>query len=241
MKITGNLHALIPCLSQADDSVHPQGTWGLWLEWSPCPALCGQVGVHARSRTCQSRSTPCTGPRVEGKHCSEPECPKPGQTGIIYSAPKMKKFSSLRYWACFRSPDCSLLCVMGTVNAECDACTCEEHTLLGSVRGAGGLTAEGTAILRSGKLLTVTDHNGHFRIPGICPDGNTTLTFILKGHSALGATVPHSGERVSVLSVQLKRTGTRTDWVYTYRRTTNQNNSAILFLFFREAACAEQP
>lgn len=154
---------------------------------------------------------------------------------------KCKNFHLHSIWACFRSPDCSLLCVMGTVNVECDACTCQEHTLLGSVRGAGGLTAEGTAILRSGKLLTVTDHNGHFRIPAICPDGNTTLTFILKGHSALGTTVPHSGERVSVLSVQLKRTGTRTDWVYTYGRTTTQNNSIILFLFFREAACVEQP
>ncbi|CAF99688.1 unnamed protein product, partial [Tetraodon nigroviridis] len=166
-------------LCPKDDSAPLQGTWGPWSEWSPCPALCGDVGVHTRSRTCQSRSTPCTGPRVEGKECSGPECPQ---------------------------PDCSLLCVMGNVNAECDACTCEEHTLLGSVRGAGGLVAEGTAVLRSGKLLTVTDHNGHFRIAGICPDGNTTLTFILKGHSTLGATVPRSGERVSVLSVQLKRT-----------------------------------
>lgn len=108
-------------------------------------------------------------------------------------------------------PDCSLLCVMGQVNAECDACMCEEHTLLGSVRGAGGLAAEGTAVLRRGKLLTVTDHNGHFRIPGICPDGNTTLTFILKGHSPLSAAAPRSPDRVAVLSVQLKRTGTATD------------------------------
>ncbi|TNM91034.1 hypothetical protein fugu_003323 [Takifugu bimaculatus] len=50
-----------------DDGVHIQGTWGLWSEWSPCPALCGQVGVQTRSRTCQSRSTPCTGPMVGRK------------------------------------------------------------------------------------------------------------------------------------------------------------------------------
>lgn len=97
---------------------------------------------------------------------------------------------------------------MGRVNAECDLCMCEEHILLGSVRGAGGLTAEGATILRSGKLLTLTDHNGHFRIPGICPDGNTTLTVSLQGHATLSVTVPHSSERTSVLSVQLKRTGT---------------------------------
>lgn len=154
---------------------------------------------------------------------------------------KMKDVLLNSIWAWFPSPDCSLLCVMGNVNAECDACTCEEHTLLGSVRGAGGLVAEGTAVLRSGKLLTVTDHNGHFRIAGICPDGNTTLTFILKGHSTLGATVPRSGERVLVLSVQLKRTGTGTDWIYRYRRTTTRNHFVTVLIFFREAARAEQP
>lgn len=105
------------------------------------------------------------------------------------------------------SLDCSLQCVMGRANAECDTCMCEEHILLGSVRGAGGLTAEGATILRSGKLLTLTDHNGHFRIPGICPDGNATLTVSLQGHAALSVSVPHSTERTSVLSVQLKRTG----------------------------------
>lgn len=96
---------------------------------------------------------------------------------------------------------------MGRVNAECDTCMCEEHILLGSVRGAGGLTAEGAAILRSGKVLTLTDHNGHFRIPGICPDGNITLTVNLQGHATFSAVVPHSAERVSVLSLKLNRTG----------------------------------
>ena len=107
----------------------------------------------------------------------------------------------------FYSSDCSLQCAMGRVNAECDACMCEEHILLGSVRGAGGLTAEGATILRSDKLLTLTDHNGHFRIPGICPDSNTTLTVSLLGHATYSVVVPHSSERTSVLSVQLKRAG----------------------------------
>jgi len=85
---------------------------------------------------------------------------------------------------------------------------CEEHILLGSVRSAGGLIAEGATILRLGKLLTLTDRNGHFRVPGICPDGNTTLTFGLQGHASLNVIVPYSDERTSVLSVQLKRAGT---------------------------------
>lgn len=103
--------------------------------------------------------------------------------------------------------DCSLHCVMGKVNADCDACMCEEHILLGSVRRAGGLIADGAAILNSDKFLTLTDHNGHFRIPGICPDGNTTLKVSLRGHVTLSVVVPASSERTSVLSVQLKRAG----------------------------------
>lgn len=93
---------------------------------------------------------------------------------------------------------------------------CEEHILLGSVRGAGGLSAEGAAILRNGKLLTLTDHNGHFRIPGVCPDGNTTLTISLQGHSPLTAVVPVSMEHTSVLSVQMKRIGA--DEIYEFKR-----------------------
>lgn len=108
----------------------------------------------------------------------------------------------------FLCSECLLKCAMGRVNAECDACECEDHTVLGSVRGAGGLTAEAATILRSGKLLTLTDHNGHFRIPGLCPDANTTLTISLQGHATLSVVVPHSTERTSVLSIQLKRTGT---------------------------------
>ncbi|KAK2853962.1 hypothetical protein Q5P01_006623 [Channa striata] len=165
-------------LCPKDNSVSIEGIWGPWSDWSSCPALCGQVGVQLRTRNCQSPSVPCTGSKVEAKPCKGPEC---------------------------RKTECSLQCVMGKVNAECDTCMCEEHVLLGSVRGAGGLTAEGAAVLRHNKLLTLTDHNGHFRVPGICPDGNTTLTVTLQGHATLKATVPNSSQRTSVLSLQMKR------------------------------------
>ncbi|KAM6943584.1 cartilage intermediate layer protein 1 [Xenentodon cancila] len=160
-------------------SLNIQATWGPWSDWSPCPALCGQVGVQLRHRTCQSQSLPCSGPKIEGKPCNGPEC---------------------------INTNCFLHCVMGRVNADCDACMCEEHILVGSVRSAGGLIARGATILRAGKLLTLTDHNGHFRIPGICPDGNTTLTIGLQGHATLSVVVPNSAyQRTSVLSVTLKR------------------------------------
>lgn len=165
-------------LCPKDNSANLPGTWGLWSDWSACPALCGQVGVQLRHRTCQSRTTPCIGNKVEGKSCSGPECP---------------------------NTDCKLQCVMGKVNEDCDACRCEQHILLGAVRSAGGLIAEGAAILRSSKLLTLTDHNGHFRVPGVCPDGNTTLTVSLQGHITQNIVVPTSTEQTTVLTVQLKR------------------------------------
>ncbi|XP_068603437.1 cartilage intermediate layer protein 1 [Brachionichthys hirsutus] len=154
-------------------------TWGTWSDWSRCPAPCGWVGVQLRSRICPSLSAPCIGPKVERKECNGAECKK---------------------------EDCILHCPMGRANAECDSCQCEEHILLGSVRGAGGLSAEGATIARSGSLLALSDHNGHFRIPGICPDGNATLTVSLRGHAPLRVLVAHSAEQVSVLGVQLKRT-----------------------------------
>ncbi|XP_053722400.1 cartilage intermediate layer protein 1 [Synchiropus splendidus] len=165
-------------LCPKDGGAKTEAVWGPWSDWSPCPALCDQVAVQIRTRSCKSRSTPCTGPKVEGRACSGPSCP---------------------------IQECSLQCVKGKVNAECDACTCEDHILLGSVRGAGGLTAEGAAILRSGQLLTLTDHNGHFRVPGICADGNTTLSVNLQGHVTQNVVVPLSDQRTSVLSLQLKR------------------------------------
>ncbi|XP_019722917.1 cartilage intermediate layer protein 1 isoform X1 [Hippocampus comes] len=160
------------------NSLNFQDIWSPWTDWGPCSALCGQVGVQIRSRSCSSPSLLCNGPKVERKECHGPEC----------------------------VTDCALHCVMGRVNAECNACMCEEHILLGSIRGSGGLIAEGAAILGSDKLLTLTDHNGHFRIPGLCPDGNTTLTIRLQGHATQSVLVPKSAERTTVVSVQLKRT-----------------------------------
>uniref|UniRef100_A0AAV2LN49 Ig-like domain-containing protein n=1 Tax=Knipowitschia caucasica TaxID=637954 RepID=A0AAV2LN49_KNICA len=163
----------------ASDSGDVDGTWGPWSDWSECPALCGQAGMQHRYRSCQSGAVPCIGSKVEDRECYVPECPK---------------------------KECSLKCEMGRVNADCDACMCEEHMVLGSVRGAGGLAAEGAVILLYTKLMTISDHNGHFRIPGLCPDGKTTLTVRLQGHAPKNVVVQHSTDRTSVLSVQLQRT-----------------------------------
>ncbi|KAM6979618.1 cartilage intermediate layer protein 1 [Aplochiton taeniatus] len=159
-----------------------KGTWGPWSDWSRCPALCGQVGVQVRSRNCESQSLTCSGNTVEGKACEGPQCATTG---------------------------CTMQCEMGKVNAECDACMCQDHVVLGSVRSVGGPPIPGAPVLRTGssspKLLTLTDHNGHFRVPGVCPDGNTTLMVTFQGHAPRNVIVPLSSEHTSVLSVQLNR------------------------------------
>ncbi|XP_055059376.2 cartilage intermediate layer protein 1 isoform X1 [Misgurnus anguillicaudatus] len=165
------------CPKHNKSDVEP--TWGPWSDWSPCPAPCDQVATQHRSRSCKSVSKQCNGQAVEGRTCEGPSC-----------------------------PSCDLHCVMGSVNAECDGCTCKDHTVLGSVRSAGGLPAPGAAILRtdsSPRLLTVTDHNGHFHILGICPDGNTTLMVKLQNHTPRKVIVPHSTEPTSVLHLKLER------------------------------------
>ncbi|KAJ8417649.1 hypothetical protein AAFF_G00224920 [Aldrovandia affinis] len=160
-----------------------RGAWGPWSDWNHCPAQCGQEAMQVRSRRCNSHShhweQQCIGPTVDSRVCKGPPC-----------------------------QECALRCEMGRVNVDCDACMCEEHLLLGSVRSAGGLPALGATLLRPGstpKRLTITDHNGHFRVPGICPDGNTTLTVRLPKHAPLTITVPHSTQRTSVIHLKLDR------------------------------------
>ncbi|XP_061078620.1 cartilage intermediate layer protein 1-like [Conger conger] len=167
----------VPC------PVSARGEWSPWSEWTPCSAQCDQVAGQVRLRRCslhsQHKGQQCIGPATEKMTCKGPPCPV-----------------------------CVLQCAMGKVNAECDACMCEDRLLLGSVRSAGGLPAPGAALILSGptpKLLTLADHNGHFRIPGLCPDGNTTLTVRLKKHAPLSVAVPHSTKHTSVLHVRLNR------------------------------------
>jgi len=208
--------------------------WGPWSDWSLCPAQCDQVAIQHRSRSCKSSSKQCNGQTVVAMPCQGPPCPcnastvcysfkimscqlefqiilivihiyNQNQTKIIYSV--YLTFVEKSVFS-FSFLGCDIQCVMGKVNDECDGCMCQDHTILGSVRSAGGLPAPGAAILRAGprpKLLTVTDHNGHFQIPGICPDGNTTLMIKLKNHTPHQVPVPPNTERTSVLLLKLER------------------------------------
>uniref|UniRef100_A0A672US02 Cartilage intermediate layer protein n=1 Tax=Strigops habroptila TaxID=2489341 RepID=A0A672US02_STRHB len=75
-------------------------------------------------------------------------------------------------------PACNITCLMGRVNADCDACMCEDATLHGKVSLEDGSPATDARVYLQAKklkLLTTADERGMFRIPGICPDGKNTL------------------------------------------------------------------
>ncbi|GAA6064799.1 cartilage intermediate layer protein 1 [Tachysurus ichikawai] len=166
-------------LCPRDTKSEPEGVWSQWSDWTPCSAQCDQDASQIRSRTCTTQSRKCNGLKMESRQCRGPTC-----------------------------PGCNLQCVMGKANADCSACMCEDHTVLGSVRRAGSLPAPGAAVLLSGtspKLLTLSDHNGHFRVPGICSDGNTTLLIKLQGHMRQEIVMPLSSEPTTVLHVKLER------------------------------------
>uniref|UniRef100_A0A8C8VQ90 Cartilage intermediate layer protein n=1 Tax=Pelusios castaneus TaxID=367368 RepID=A0A8C8VQ90_9SAUR len=76
------------------------------------------------------------------------------------------------------SPECNFTCSMGYVNAECDACMCEDHVLHGMVFLPDNTPAAAAAVYVQSenlKLLTESDSDGGFRIPGLCPDGKNVL------------------------------------------------------------------
>ncbi|XP_059809070.1 cartilage intermediate layer protein 1-like isoform X1 [Hypanus sabinus] len=103
---------------------------------------------------------------------------------------------------------CGLTCSMGRVNAACSRCMCEDYTLLGSVRLQDGAPASGATVHLRGdtdSLLTTCDHNGKFRIPGLCPDGSTAVEIRKPRYNIAVVVLDKGTNKVSIISVKLKR------------------------------------
>lgn len=99
---------------------------------------------------------------------------------------------------------------MGRVNADCDACMCEDATLHGKVSLEDGLPAADARVYLQAKklkLLTTADNRGMFRIPGVCPDGKNTLKIKKAKYATATVTVPESNRRNLAIQVQLQRSG----------------------------------
>ncbi|XP_074862648.1 cartilage intermediate layer protein 1 isoform X2 [Carettochelys insculpta] len=172
-----------------------KGFWSPWSKWSECSAQCSKTGVQTRTRTCLAEShmdLHCKEATEEGRLCFGHSC-----------------------------TDCNLTCTMGRVNAECDACMCEDHILHGMVSLADGSpAAEATIYVQSEtlKLLTESDSNGAFRIPGVCPDGKNILKIKKARYATATVPVPASTKKSSVIHVHLKRA----DKPYIVKNPTDQ-------------------
>ncbi|XP_023353831.1 cartilage intermediate layer protein 1 [Sarcophilus harrisii] len=154
--------------------------WSLWSQWSDCSAACGHTGVQTRTRSCMVEMPQlCTEATEEGRLCVSQACPA-----------------------------CDMSCTMGQVNADCDACMCEDFVLHGVISLPGGGPATGATVhllTKTVKPLTQTDSNGRFRIPGLCPDGKTVLKITKAKFAPILLTMPKTNKKMATVSAEFAR------------------------------------
>uniref|UniRef100_A0A8C9G579 Cartilage intermediate layer protein n=1 Tax=Pavo cristatus TaxID=9049 RepID=A0A8C9G579_PAVCR len=163
------------------DLTHPNNSRKFlspWSQWSECSGKCGQTGVQKRTRSCLAD-------RLWGVHCNE--VMEEGRLCIGHVC-----------------SGCNITCPMGRVNADCDACMCEDVTLHGKVSLEDGSPADNARVYLQAnnlKLLTTADNKGTFRIPGVCPDGKNTLKIRKAKYTTAAITVPATNRRNLALQV----------------------------------------
>ncbi|CAH1259363.1 CILP [Branchiostoma lanceolatum] len=125
------------------------GGWTTWGGWSDCDVTCGG-GVQYRTRECSNPQPsdggdPCAGNGTDSRACS--------------------------LWDC---PDCSRLCAVGTLDAACETCTCDNHVLYGHVTDTRNAPLEGCGVAFAEKpweVATTTNATGRFVLVGACSQG----------------------------------------------------------------------
>ncbi|XP_022798209.1 cartilage intermediate layer protein 1-like isoform X1 [Stylophora pistillata] len=147
--------SIVPWTAIADLVPNTESKWSRWSSWSDCTKTCG-TGSRYRKRKCVAINEravfapiTCAGKPDQIKPCAE--------------------------WSC---PDCSQNCTTGTLNAACDACTCDHHVLTGRV-----VTVDDTPLSEAKISLTGTPYNilaktnisGHFTALGVCADDQELL------------------------------------------------------------------
>lgn len=109
------------------------------------------------------------------------------------------------------STACDLICPMGHVNADCDACVCQDFVLHGTVTLPGGAPASKATVYlvtKTPKPLTRTDSSGRFRVPGLCPDGKSILKITKTNFAPIELTMPKTRLKSANISAEFTRAGT---------------------------------
>ncbi|XP_031199823.1 cartilage intermediate layer protein 1 [Mastomys coucha] len=158
--------------------------WSSWSPWSKCSAACGHTGVQTRTRTCLAQTVSlCSEATEEGQLCMSQAC----------------------------TTACDLTCPMGQVNADCDACMCQDFMLHGAISLPGGGPAPGATVYllaKAPKMLTQTDSSGRFRVPGLCPDGKTILKITKTKFAPIMITMPKTSLKSATINAEFVRAET---------------------------------
>ncbi|KAJ7388627.1 ADP-ribosylation factor-like protein 13B [Desmophyllum pertusum] len=80
--------------------------------------------------------------------------------------------------------DCSKICVKGTLNAACDACTCENHVLTGRVQTKNDAPLADAKISLAEtpyNVLAQTNASGFFIAFNVCADANQEMLIAREG------------------------------------------------------------
>ena len=82
------------------------------------------------------------------------------------------------------SSDCNRTCVKGTLNSECNACTCDDHVLTGRILGETNVPLSGANISLAEtpyKVLAQTNISGFFIAFNVCTDAKQELLVTKQG------------------------------------------------------------
>lgn len=82
--------------------------------------------------------------------------------------------------------------------------------LHGAVSLPGGAPASGATVYlltKTPKLLTQTDSDGRFRIPGLCPDGKSILKITKVKFAPIVLTMPKTSLKAATINAEFVRAG----------------------------------
>ncbi|CAM2109155.1 unnamed protein product [Caretta caretta] len=154
--------------------------WSEWGAWSPCSKSCGSGGKRVRHRSCKkSKRSHCVGRPSDVQKCARTPC----------SA-------------------CQMSCTEGKVSKNCSSCTCQDHTLVGTVLSTEGAALANARVSLKAKpqaVLARTDRRGGFSIRGVCAGSGANVSVQLETFAPGEAPIVSNGSRTSSVQVTLQR------------------------------------
>ena len=106
--------------------------------------------------------------------------------------------------------DCRKTCLKGTLNAECDACVCDDHVLTGRVQTTNNAPIAGAKVALSEtpyKALARTDEKGFFKALNVCADANQELLISTAGFVPVKTVATVSSPNTANVQVKLQESG----------------------------------